>query len=96
MKQCKNDANDAQLIPLDAKNNIKRMAVEQGLYAQVVKLRQNYLKFIAANKNKYESKFKFWDKSAISQRWFNLDFDWIEVSFSTREPDFCKENFSNT
>ena len=35
------------------------MAAEQGLYAQVVKIRQKDLKFIAANKNKNESKFKF-------------------------------------
>ena len=30
---------------------MKRMAMEQGLYAQVVKLHQKYLEFIAANKN---------------------------------------------
>ena len=27
--------------------------------------------------------------------WFYLDFDWIEVNFSTRETDFCKENFQS-
>ena len=69
------------------------MAMEQGLYAQVVKLRRNYLKFIAANKNKNEAKLKFHGPSARSQRWFDLDFDWIKVSFSTREPDFSKNLF---
>ena len=32
----KNNANDAQFLPLEVKNNIKRMATEQVLYAQVV------------------------------------------------------------
>ena len=62
------------------------MAMEQGLYAQVVKPSQKYLKFIAANKNKNKGKFKFQGQSARSQRWFDLEFDWIEVSYSTCEP----------
>ena len=53
------------------------MAMEQGLYAQVVKLRQKYLKFISAKKNKNEAKFKFQGLSARPQRWFDLDFDYI-------------------
>ena len=69
--------------------------MEQGLYAQVVKLCRKDLKFIAANRNKIEAKFKFQGLSVISQRWFDLDFDWIEVNFSTHEPDFYKETFSN-
>ena len=64
------------------------MAVEKLLYAQVIKLRQKNLKLISANRNKNEAEFKFQGLSAISQRWFDLDFDWIEVNFSTREPIF--------
>ena len=64
------------------------MEMEQGLYAQVIMLRQKYLKFPAADKNKNKCKFKSQGQSEISQRWFDLDFDWIEVNFSTREPDF--------
>ena len=67
--------------------------MEQGLYVQVVKLRQKYLKFMAANKNKNEAKFKFQGQSARSLRWFDLEFDCIEVNFSTREPDFYKKLF---
>ena len=93
MKQCKDNANEAQFIPLEVKNNIKRMATEQGLYAQVVKLRQKYLKCIAANKNKNEAKFKFQGLSARSQRWFDIEFHWIWVDFSTRETDFYKKPF---
>ena len=35
------------------------MAMEQSLYVQVIKFRQNGLKFDAANENKNISKFKF-------------------------------------
>ena len=69
------------------------MAMKQGFYEQVVKISLNDLKFIAANKNKNEAKFKFQGQSARSQRWFDLDFDCTEVNFSTREPDFHKETF---
>ena len=53
------------------------------------------MKFIAENKNKNEAKFKFQGQSARSQRWFDLDFDWIEVNFSTREPDLYKKLFQS-
>ena len=69
---------------------MNQMAMEQGLYAQVVKIRWKDLKFIAENKNRNEAKFKFQGQSARSQRWFDLDFDWSEVTFSTREPDWYK------
>ena len=69
--------------------------MEQGLYAQVVKLRRKDLKFVAANKNKNEAKFKFQGQSARSQRWFDLDFDWIDVNFITRETDFYKKTFQS-
>ena len=51
------------------------MATEQRFYAQVVKLRQKDLKFIASNNNKNEAKFKFQGLSTRSQHWFYLDFD---------------------
>ena len=40
-----------------------------------------------------EAKFKFQGQSARSQRWFDLDLDWIQVNVSTREPDFNKKLF---
>ena len=49
--------------------------------------------FIAENKNINEATFKFQGQSAGSQRWFDIDFDCIEVNFSTREPDFYKKTF---
>ena len=69
------------------------MAMEQGLYAQVVKVDRKDLEFIAENKNKNEAKFKFQGQSARSQSWFDLDFDQIEVNFSTREPNLYKKLF---
>ena len=67
--------------------------MEQELYAQVFKLLRKYLKFVVTDKNKNEDKFKFHGLSARSQRWFDLDLGWIEVNFSTREPDFYKKLF---
>ena len=58
------------------------MTAEQGLYEQVIMLRRKYLKFVAVDKNKNEAKFKFQGQSARSKRWFDLDFDWIEVNLS--------------
>ena len=66
---------------------MKLMKIEQGLYAQVIMLSQKDLKCFATDKIKNEAKFKFQVQSARSQRWFDIDFYWIEVNFSTREPD---------
>ena len=44
-----------------------------------------------ADKNKNESKFKFQGQSGRSKFWFDLDLDWIDINFSTREPDFYKK-----
>ena len=69
--------------------------MEQGLYAKVVKISRKGLKFIAENKNKNEAEFKFQGRSARSQRWFDLDFHWIEVNFTTRETDLYKKRFQS-
>ena len=42
-----------------------------------------------------EAKFKFQGQLARSQQWFYLDLDYIEVNFSTREPDFYKKLFQS-
>ena len=46
-------------------------------------LRQKDLKTNIANTNKNEAKFKFQGQFATSQRWFDIDFDWIEENAST-------------
>ena len=53
------------------------MVREQGLYAQVVMLHRKDLKITESNKNRNEAKFKFQGQSAISQRCFDIDCDWI-------------------
>ena len=55
--------NKPQTISNDVKNNIKRMAMEPSLYAQVIKFWRKDLLFDAADKNKTESKFKFQGQS---------------------------------
>ena len=67
------------------------MTVEKGLYVQAIMLCREYLKFVATDKIKNEAKFQFQGQSTRSQRWFDIDFDWIDVNFSTREPNFYKE-----
>ena len=69
------------------------MEIEQSLYAQVVKLHRKNLKFVATDKNKNEAKFKFQGQSSRSQIWFDLDLDWIEINFSSREPDLYEKLF---
>ena len=69
--------------------------MEQILYAQVVKFWRKDLIFDEADVNKNESKFKFQGQSARSQLWFDLNLDWIDVKFCTREPDFCKKLFQS-
>ena len=69
------------------------MAMEQSLYAQVIMFRRKDLKFDAADKNNKKSKFKFQGQSGRSRLWFDIDLDWIDINFSTREPDFYKKLF---
>ena len=71
------------------------MATEQWWCAQVFKISQKDLKFTEANKNKNEDKLKFQGQSARLQRWSDIDFDCIEVNFSTREPDLYKKLFQS-
>ena len=40
IKECKDNSNEARDIPRKVQNNIKLMAMEQGLYAQVIMLRR--------------------------------------------------------
>ena len=69
------------------------MAIEQGLYAQVVVVFRKDLEFTEANKNKNKAKFKFQGHSARSQHWFGLDFDLIDVNFIRSEPYLYGEIF---
>ena len=48
------------------------------------------MKITKENININEDKFKFQGESKRSQRWFDLDFDWIEENFSTHKPDLYK------
>ena len=39
LKNVKNNSNEAQFIPRQVKNNIKRMEMEQELYSKVIRIR---------------------------------------------------------
>ena len=95
IKQCILCPSEPQFISQDVKKNIKRMAMEQSLFAQVIKFWRKDLKFDAADKNKNTSKFKFQGQFARSRYWFDLDLDWIDINFSTHEPDSIR-NFSKS
>ena len=69
--------------------------MEKSLYAQGIMFRWKELKFDAADKNKNKSKFKFQGQSGRSRLWFDLDLDWIDINFSTREPDIYKKLFQS-
>ena len=69
------------------------MVTEQGLHAHVIMIYIKDLKTTGENKNKNEDKFKFQGQSTRSQRWFDIDFDYIEEKFSTCETDFYKKIF---
>ena len=58
-------------------------------------LHQKYLKYFATDNIENEAKFEFQGQSVRSQHQFDLEFDWIEVNFSTREPDFYKKLFQS-
>ena len=58
-------------------------------------IRRNVLKCFATDNNKNEAKFKFQGQSVRSQRWFDPEFDWIEVNFIPREPDLYKKLFQS-
>ena len=69
--------------------------MEQSLYAQVVNLRGKDLQFVTAYKNETEATFKFQSQYVRSQLWFDLDLDWVDRNFSTREPNFYKKLFQS-
>ena len=52
IKECMDNSNKAHDIPRYVTNNLKRMAIEQELYAQAITIYQEYLKFVATDKNK--------------------------------------------
>ena len=62
--KCKQCPNEPQTILGVVKKNIKHMAMEKRLYAQVIKFWRKDLIFDAADKNKNYSKFKFQGQSA--------------------------------
>ena len=82
LDRCKKYPNKYQFLPSEVKVALEKMAMEQGLYAQVVMIRQKD----SENKKEKENtkKYNFQGKSAGSRRWFDLDHEWLEENFMTR------------
>ena len=59
IRECKNNSNEPQFISNEVKNNIKRMAMEQSLYAQAFKLRSKDLQFVVADFKKMKLNLSF-------------------------------------
>ena len=60
----------------------------KGLYAQVAMIRQKE----AENKKEKDKtkKYIFQGKLTRPRRWLDLDHEWLEENFMTREPDLYK------
>ena len=65
---------------------LKKMAMENGLFTQVAMIRQreSYDKKEKDKTRKYNSQ----GRSEIIKRWFDIDHEWLKENFMTREPDF--------
>ena len=59
IRECKMNSNESQFISGDIKNNIKRMEMEQSLYAQVVNFWREDFQFVAADKIKLNLNLSF-------------------------------------
>ena len=69
------------------------MALENGLYEQVVMIRRRESD---DKKKKYKKEMcKFQGQSARAKPWFDLDNEWLKENFMTREPDFYIEKILN-
>ena len=72
----------------ESKAALKKMDLEQGLYAQVVITRRRNLEDI---KEKYKTKkLTYKDNQQEQKNWFGLDDEWMKEIFMTHEPDFYK------
>ena len=63
--------------------------MEQGLYSQVVMIHRRE----SDDKKEKEKtkKYTFQGQSARSRSWFDLDNEWLEENFRTREPYFYRK-----
>ena len=65
------------------------MAIKLRLYAQVVMIIQKDF-----DNKKGELKYQYYNfqgKSARPRLWFDIDHEWLEENFVTREPNFYKK-----
>ena len=75
------------------KKNIKKIALKEILYVQVVRSCRKSVFQKKDSEKKLKIKYLFQGQSARSKHLFDLDIKWIEEKFSTREPQFYKRLF---
>ena len=59
IRECKNSSNKGRLMPSEVKNNMKRMAMKQSLYSQLISIRRNYQKCFAIDIKKLKLNLSF-------------------------------------
>ena len=90
LQECKNNYNEPQLIPKDTNKDIQYRSLKQFVFAQVKYIISN--KFEDKERKCYKPKYmyKFEVKYYENESYFDIDFDWIENNFNTREQYFYK------
>ena len=82
LNQCKNNPNEPQNIPSEFKADFKTMAMENGLYAQVVMI----LRRESDDKKEKDKthKYNFQGQSTRIKLWFEPDHECLKEKFITR------------
>ena len=74
---------------------ILKIALEEILYAHVVRICRKSMVQKKDTGKQPKRKYLFQEQSARSKHWFDLDIEWFEEKFSTREPQFYKRLFQS-
>ena len=88
LNQCKKIRMNLRIHQMKSKQLLKKMALAEGLYAQVVLISRRNLNdfFFKIRQNKLTSK----ENQQEPKNWFDLDHEWLKEYCMTREPDFYK------
>ena len=90
---CKKNPNMPENIPSEIKKKVKTIYLNKTFCSQLVmmecKTEVKRVKQISKSRKTY----LFQGHSERSKHWFDLDIDWIEYYFMTREPEFFKRLF---
>ena len=80
-------------VPQNIPYEILKIALEDVLYLQDVTIRNNTELQEGEILPKTTETYSFKGHSEISKHWFDIDLEWMEDNFMTREPELCKRLF---